>query len=616
MYVLGFHYLNYIILGCLLFSCSLFCIYLFLRVKHWRIAQRITHANLQNIENKFETLFNSATTGIAILDLNGNILRVNTTLCHLLGFNRKEMSRLNFYYLMHTEGYNQLQTNIQSLIEKKVKSYQIEQRCTRKNGEEIWLGLTLSLINNSEPEYFILQANNISLQKKAEERLRKMAYHDPLTGLANRNKLEQFLHHLLAIANRQQQTFALLFLDLDQFKNINDTIDHEAGDALLKIIAQRLQLTVRSTDLVARLGGDEFVLVITDVKHAESVALIAEKILKTVMKVINLKGREIYISTSIGISLYPHDGQNMQSLMQNADLALYRAKEHGRNNYQFYTLEMTSNAQNKLALQNALASALTKNEFSLHYQPKMNIKDRHIVGVEALLRWQNPIYKEINSSEIIALAEETGLIIPVSEWIIKTATKQLHEWHEMGFKNLTLAINCTARQFKQANFVDDLFRAVNQNGVSLQAIEIEITESTLLNDTENTLYILGSLKELGVKISIDDFGTGYWSLNNLKKLAVDNIKIDKTFIRNIPEDKISIAICKAIIAMTNALHIQTIAEGVETRAQYDFLLAEGCKQIQGYYLTPALPAEQMTQFLQHPIPAAEKINKDKDERTI
>lgn len=575
-----------------------------------------TENKLHEQQHLFETIFDDTHNGIALLNLDGRFLRANKSLCEMLGYSEADTLAMNFYYIIHPNDLNNLQVYIQQLLNDQIKVHQSEQQCFKKNGDLLWIMSTLSLIRDNEgkPIYFIIQVQDITLQKKAEERLKHMAYHDPLTGLANRNKLEQFINHMLASARRHQQSFALLFFDLDRFKNINDTIGHEAGDLLLQIIAERLRSTVRGTDLVARLGGDEFVLVITDVKKTEAVALISQKILESIMKVIVIKGQEIYITTSIGISLYPYDGQNMQTLMKNADLALYRAKEHGRNNYQFYTLEMTSKAQEKLSLQNALGHALAKNEFVLHYQPKMEIATRRITGVEALLRWKNKDYGMISPNEIISLAEETGLIIPVSEWVLKTACTQLKRWHDMGMTSLTVSVNCSARQFKQSTFVDDIISALKQAGLPPQALEIEITEGTIMQDPENNLRVLYALKEVGVKIAIDDFGTGYWSLSNLRQLSVDKIKIDKTFIKQIPNDETSEAIASAIITMVKKIGIQSIAEGVETREQFDFLAREGCTEIQGYYLTQPLAEEVMTKFLKHPIPDAENISKD--ERTF
>lgn len=573
--------------------------------------KRIAEIKLHEQQNQFETIFLHTNNGIALVGLDGKFIRVNKSFTELIGYPENDLLDLNLYYLIHPGDLANLQLHIQQLIDKKITVFQAEQQCFKKNGETAWMMSTFTLIWGFEdkPSHFIMQAQDITLQKKAEERLRHMAYHDPLTGLANRNKLEQFINHILASARRHQQGFALLFLDLDHFKNVNDTIGHEAGDLLLQIVAERLRGAVRGTDMVARLGGDEFVLLLTDVVKTESIALIAQKILENVLKVIVIKGQEIYITTSIGISFYPYDGQNMQTLMKNADLALYRAKEHGRNNYQFYTLEMTSKAQEKLALQNAIAHALVKNEFLLNYQPKMDIKTRKITGIEAFLRWKNKEYGMITPDEIIELAEETGLIIQVSDWILKTAVRQLKEWYDMGLTTLTMAINCSPRQFKQAKFVDDILAVLNQFGIPPNLLEVEVTEAIIMKDPENLLRVLYALKDLGVQIAIDDFGTGYWSLSNLRRLSVDKIKIDKSFTKQMVIDETSASITMAIIAMVNKLGIKSIAEGVETRAQYDMLAKENCTEIQGYYITQPLSGEEMTAFLRHPVPDAEVISK-------
>lgn len=579
--------------------------------------QNLQLENMNNVSlinektNLFNTLFDHSHTGIALLDLDGHIVKVNQAFCSLLAYRRENMIEFNYYKLLQENDFRDLQVHIQELINKQIPVYLSEQQVYKKNGELLWTMSTFALIRDSheQPVCFVVQLQNISLQKKAEERLQHMAYHDPLTGLANRNKLEQFMNHILAASRRHHTGFAVMFLDLDRFKNINDTIGHDAGDILLQIVAERLHSAVRNTDMVARLGGDEFVLLITDVKKAESVALIAQKILNSFLQAISVQEQEIYITTSIGISLYPHDGINIHTLMKHADLALYRAKEHGRNNYQFYTNEMTSKAQEKLALQNALGHALSKNEFLLHYQPKMNLETRKITGVEAFLRWKNKEYGMVSPDEIISLAEETGLILQVSDWIVKTACQQLKEWHKMGFTSLTMSVNCSPRQFKHVTFVDDIIKTLAQVGIPPQSLEIEITEKMIMDDPENTLRALFALKDLGLQIVIDDFGTGYWSLNNLRRLSIDKIKIDKSFIKQVVTDETSAAITTAILAMANKLNIKAIAEGVETREQYDFLVKEGCAEIQGYYLTQALPEDLMTAFLNHPVPDAESISK-------
>lgn len=557
---------------------------------------------LQEEQSRFDTLFVDTHIGMAILDLKGQFLRVNQPVKNLFGFTEEELLNLNYFDLISKNSAPDLNMHLSKLIAKQLKTYHTELKCLTKSGRSLWVMTTFTLIknHNDQPKYFIMQIHDITLQKKAEEKLRHMAFHDTVTGLANRNAFEKFVTHNLVAARRHSQGFALLFLDLDRFKTINDTIGHEAGDTLLQIIAERLRNTVRDTDLVARLGGDEFIIVVTDIARSESAAVVAQKILDSVQRPIILKGQEIYITTSVGISLFPHDGQNIQTLMKNADLSLYRAKEHGRNNYEFYTLEMTSKAQEKLALQNTLGQALSKNEFTLHYQAKMNFKSRHITGVEAFLRWNNDQYGRVPIDEIINLAEETGLIIPLSQWINEAACKQLQKWHELGHSNLTISVNCSSRQLKHPAFLKELIEALEKSKIAPKFFEIEIKESAIMQDTEMALQMLYRLKEAGINIAIDDFGTGYWSLNNLKRLSVDRIKIDKSFIKNLTLDESSATITKAMIAMANKLKIVSVAEGVETKAQYEFLEREGCTEIQGYYLSKPLPADAMTKFLCEP----------------
>ena len=569
-----------------------------------------TLEQLHKHQNLFDAIFNNTNNGVAILNLEGKLIRTNHALCHLLGYTSDQLFKMNFYHLIEQKDRQILEDHLQQLLNNQVNLYQAEQRLHCKNNELIWVMSTLTLIHdvNHSPICFVVQIQNISLQKNAEERLKHMAYHDALTGLANRNKLEQFINHMLSASRRHEHGFAVIFMDLDRFKNINDTIGHEAGDLILQIVAERLHASVRTTDMVARLGGDEFVIVITDVKQSESVAIITQKILENIMEVILIKGQEIFLTASLGISLYPTDGQNIQTLMKNADLALYRSKEYGRNNYQFYTLEMTNKALEKMALQNALAHALVRNEFLLHYQPKMDLQTRRIVGVEALLRWKNTQYGYITPDEIIALAEESGLINQVTEWVIATGCKQLKKWHEMGLTGLTLSVNCSPRQFKQSAFPNEILKILTGIGVLPQSLIIEVTEETLMHDPENTLRTLYTLRDIGIKIAIDDFGTGYWSLGNLRRLSVDEIKIDKTFIKKLHIDETSRAIITAIIAMVHKLGIKVVAEGVETREQYDFLLNEGCTEIQGYYLTRPSDETVITSFLKHPVPDAEAIS--------
>ena len=600
-------YLIYTILLCAI-AFTLFPLVILQRRKIILLAteKRNIENNLQEQQNSFKTIFDRSQYGIAIINLDGHILKVNKSWCELFGYDESDMLAMNYFYFINRVDLNNLQNNTQHL-NNSINIYQSEHECFAKNGDSLWILSTLSLIRDTaeKARHFIVQIENITSKKLTQDRVHHMAFHDPLTGLANRNKLEQFINHLLINAQRKQQSFALLFLDLDGFKHVNDTIGHDAGDLLLQIIAERLKNAVRATDMVARLGGDEFVVLVTDVKKADLVAIIAQKILENVMQAIIIKGHDIYITTSVGISIYPNDGENLQTLMNDADMALYRAKEKGKNNYQFYTHEMTIKAKEKMNIKHALSQALDKNEFYLHYQPKMEISTRRITGVEALLRWKNENFRGIKPDEIIALAEESGLIIPFSEWILKNACMQLKKWHDMGWTSLTMAVNCTSRQFKQVTFIDNLKSIISEIDFPPALLEIEITERMIMKDTENTLRILEQIKEMGLKIVIDDFGTGYWSIGNLRNLSVDKIKIDRTFIKHIVDDKTSFEIAAAIIAMVNKLGVTSIAEGVETHEQYKLLVEEGCCEIQGYYLSHPLDAGALTAFLQHPVPESE-----------
>lgn len=567
---------------------------------------------LHDFQRRFSNLFDYSVIGLALINLDGHFINVNRFFCELFGYTESEMLVTNFYYLIHPTDVNNLQINIQSLLDKKIAYYKSQEQSYRKNGEVIWIASSLSIVRDDEmrPVYFMVQIQDITTQKRAEERLHHMVYHDPLTSLANRNKLEQFLQHVITHASRYQEIFVLLLLDIDRFKNVNDTVGHEAGDLILQIIAERLRSVVRVTDLVARLGDDEFVIVATDIKDPESAAYIARKLLSDVFKPVVVKTHEIYLTASIGISTYPDDGKNIQTIMKHADLALSHAKENGGNNYQFYLKEMTIKAQQKISLHNALGQALANNEFTLYYQPKIEIKTRKITGIEALLRWENRAFGKIATHKIIQLVEETGLIVSVTDWILKTACNQLKKWHDMGYETLSVAVHFSSRPFKQTRFVEDVLAIINDAKISPSSLEVEVTEGAIISVSKDTLNVLHKLKESGVQLTIDNFGTGYWSMHHVKDISVDKIKIDKSYIKHMLTDEISAAIVRAIIAMANNLNIKTIAEGVETKEQYLFIAKEGCTELQGYYLTKPLSANEMTNFLNHPIPDAEVISKE------
>ena len=419
-----------------------------------------------------------------------------------------------------------------------------------------------------------------------------LAFHDSLTELPNRAYFSRMLTQAMLEAQRYQRQFALLFLDLDRFKNINDSLGHDAGDELLQEIARRLTDSVRESDVVARLGGDEFVVLLPEIRDPMLVAPVAEKILAACARPFSLVGQEFRVTVSIGITLYPRDGDDEQTLMKNADMAMYRAKELGKNNFQFFSESLSDDSLERLTLESSLRHALERDQFRLYYQPKRNIKSGEITGVEALLRWQHPELGMILPMQFIPVAEENGLIVPIGRWVFRTACQQCVDWQASGLAPMSMAINLSARQFIDEHLLDDIKLALSETGIRPELLELEITESMVMRDVENTLKILQELKTMGVRVAIDDFGTGYSSLSTLKQFPVDTIKIDASFVHDLSRSSEDRGLTKAIIALGRNLSLNVIAEGVETSEQFEFLQGQSCDEFQGFYGNEALPAEE------------------------
>ncbi len=430
----------------------------------------------------------------------------------------------------------------------------------------------------------------------AERRVQRLAYHDTLTGLPNRVLLAERLGQSLAQARRTPHRLALLFADLDRFKWINDTLGHDAGDRLIKSVATCLNGCLRESDTVARLGGDEFVLLLDPVQHSEDAALVAAKVLEVLRGPFLVGGREITIAASIGIAVYPDDGDNLVQLMKHADTAMYHAKENGRDQYVFYRLEMTQQVSRRLELENSLRQALENDEFQLHYQPQVDLASGQVMAMEALLRWRHPQHGLIPPGDFIPLAEETGLIVPIGDWVLKTAWEQLQDWQASGLPPLHMAVNLSARQFRQPDLVSQVQRLIACYP-ERPWLELEITESLLMDDADKTTETLRALKTLGVTIAIDDFGTGYSSLSYLNRFPIDRLKIDKSFVRDVTHDPDSAAIAQAIAALGQSLKLRVLAEGVESEAQLEFLRSNGVEEIQGYFFSRPLPADEATLLL-------------------
>ncbi len=441
---------------------------------------------------------------------------------------------------------------------------------------------------------------DISEHKKTEAELHRLAYFDSLTGLPNRILFNKRLHQGLTDARRRNRLVALMLLDIDRFKIVNDTMGHEAGDSLLREIAARLQHSTRDGDTVSRLGGDEFALVFADVGEIQHVAQLAQKVLSQFSAPVTIDGREVFTGASIGIALYPADTGDADSLLKFADSAMYHAKESGRNNFQFYSHEMTVSAQARLRMETDLRRALDNHEFFLHYQPQVDARSDRITGVEALLRWRDPAGNSISPAQFIPLAEDTGFIVPIGKWVLETACAQLKRWHDAGHVELTLSVNVASRQFRDPLFRDTVSQAIASSGIPPQALELEITEGILLEQSDETLRTLTDLKKIGVALSIDDFGTGYSSLSYLKRFPIDRVKIDQSFVRDLANDNDDLAIVRAIIALARALRLAVIAEGVETGEQLALLRHEDCHEYQGYFFAHPMDADSVSAGLPPP----------------
>lgn len=437
----------------------------------------------------------------------------------------------------------------------------------------------------------------IHKQKAAAQRIEYLAYNDQLTGLPNRTMFSVALNQALHEAHRHTRRFALLFVDLDRFKHINDTLGHATGDVLLKDVAVRLGETLRAGDMVARLGGDEFVVLIKDLQNEKHAEIVADKILAAIAKPLLFSGHELRVTCSVGVSIYPGDGEDAQTLMKNADIAMYQAKEKGRNHFSFYSAERNVNTFERLALETSLRRAVDRDELLLHYQPKMDFRHGGTSGMEALLRWQHPEMGMVSPAQFIPLAEETGLIVPIGMWVLRTACRQMVQWREKGFSQLVISVNLSPRQFSDTNLLEDIAATLAESGLDGRCLELEITESAIMQDVERGRKLLMALKAMGIRIAVDDFGTGYSSLSTLKQFPIDTLKIDRSFIRDLATDAEDRGLTEAIIAMGKALKLHLVAEGVETQEQLDFLRERGCDELQGYHYSRPLPGAQFEAFV-------------------
>lgn len=547
---------------------------------HVIVRKRAERALLES-EARLRGLFDSSLIGIVYWDRDQVLTDANDTFLRITGYARSDLTKLRLRIdTLTPPEYHNLDARAQREVEKFGHCVPYEKEYRRSDGSRVAVLVGAAAVEHTAGKS-VGFALDVSERRRIEAQLDYLAHHDLLTGIPNRSLFIDRLQQAIVDATRRERLVAVMFLDIDRFKTINDTLGHAAGDVLLKQVAQRLNETIRKADTIARLSGDEFTLVISDMRHVDDAARVAQKILAALAQPFTVNGRELFVSASIGITVYPFDDDSVDILLRNADLAMYRAKELGRNTYQFYAVEMTQNAQQRLSMENALRHALLRQEFVLYYHPIVDLSSGELAAVEALIRWHHPQWGIVAPESFIPLAEETGMIVPIGEWVIDTACRQLAQWRAQDIE-VRMGINISARQF-DPNLIQILSTALRQHRINAAAIDLEITESLLMKSADATAYVLDELSASGFKFAIDDFGTGYSSLSYLKRLPIDVVKIDQSFVRDIPQDADDAAIAAGIVALAHQLGIRVTAEGVETEAQLRFMIAHGCDSVQGYY---------------------------------
>ena len=545
-------------------------------------------------------VFESTREGVVITDLGPRIIGVNAAYTAITGYTEQEVLGRNPRLLQSgREDQDFYRSLWRSIVE--TGHWQGEIWGRRKNGEVFPQLLTVSTVYDREglPSNYVGVMTDLSTLKDTEARFEHLAHYDSLTGLPNRLLLQSRLHHALESAERRRRQVAALYIDLDRFKHINDSLGHPVGDELLEALACRLRGRLRDEDTLGRLGGDEFLLILENLQRPEDAAGIARDMIRLLEPSFKLpSGHEVYVGASIGISVYPGDAATATELIQYADAALYQAKETGRNTFSFYTAGLTHAVDQRLSLEARLRRALSQDEFVVHYQPQVDIRSGQVIGCEALVRWNDPELGLVPPAQFIPLAEDTGLIVPLGEWVLQHACEQVRGWIDSGLPPLSLSVNLSARQMRQPDIASHVSAILAQTRLHPDRLKLELTESMIMGQGEEAIALLHSLKALGVRLSIDDFGTGYSSLAYLKRFPIDELKIDQGFVRDIPHDSSDMEIASAIIGLARNLHLNVVAEGVETEAQRDFLIQQGCQAYQGYLFSRALPADDFVSLLE------------------
>jgi diguanylate cyclase (GGDEF)-like protein/PAS domain S-box-containing protein len=476
----------------------------------------------------------------------------------------------------------------------------------RRDGVEFPIEDSVAPIHDREgqPSGAVVVIRDVSAAQAASEKMVHSSQHDFLTGLPNRMLLNDRLSQAIVLAQRHTKQTAVLFLDLDGFKHINDSLGHSIGDRLLQSVAHRLVDCARASDTVSRQGGDEFVVLLSEMERSEDAAIAARRVLTAVSEPHSIDQHDLHVTASIGVSVYPDDGVDAETLIKNADTAMYQAKENGRQNYQFFKPAMNARAVERQSIEQNLRRALERNEFALHYQPKIDFKTGAIAGAEGLIRWTNPARGSVSPAQFIPVAEDCGLISQIGQWVLRQACRQARAWLDAGLPTITMAVNVSAKEFRNETFLKDVFAILGETGLDPRALELELTESVLMGHSDSAAAVLGSLRERGVRVAIDDFGTGYSSLSYLRKFPVDALKIDQSFVGQITTDGGGASIVTAVISMARSLKLRVVAEGVETLEQVSFLVNHQCDEAQGYYFSRPVPADQFATLLRFGVPVA------------
>lgn len=548
-------------------------------------------------EARYRDLFDGMLVGIYQAGADGKLLDANPAMLQITGYASQDeilgASFLDFFLDANQQRAWQAAMQAQGTV----ANYDIKLR--RRDGTIIWVESNARAVRDEAGalRYYEGSLENITERKWTEERLNILAHYDPLTGLPNRLLFNQQLQAAIAAAGEQDLLVGVVFIDLDRFKYINDTLGHETGDLVLKAVAARLTACVREGNTVARLSGDEFGVILSRVAHIDDITQAADNILESFSQPYYVPGRELFITTSLGITVWPFDDNNPEGLVKNAEVAMYSAKDRGRNNYRYYSVDMTATVSRHLAMEHALRRAVEREEFQLHYQPQIDVASGKMIGMEALMRWKAKS-DLVSPAEFIPLAEETGLIVPMGEWALRTACAQNKAWQDAGLAPMRVAVNLSARQFQSPGLLATIRNVLEETGLDPNYLELEITESVLMQNTDATIRVLQDLSAMGIHLSIDDFGTGYSSLSYLKRFPIDALKIDQSFVRDITTDPDDAAIATAIIAMAHGLGVKVIAEGVETEEQMRFLRKHKSEVMQGYYYSPPMPANAFARWLE------------------